>query len=116
MIFHIFFIDFSILSVFFVFVRVPFLIDYEASILNNSAGHRLALQIQKGKQTAVPGRVSNVILGAGPSQPRTDQLHEKATREAYSKIIQTAYELALNPQYPLSSFKLLIKCQSVYWR
>ena len=26
-------------------------------------------------------------------------------------MIRTAYELALNPQYPLSSFKLLIKCQ-----
>ena len=26
-------------------------------------------------------------------------------------MIRTAYELASNPQYPLSSFKLLIKCQ-----
>lgn len=26
-------------------------------------------------------------------------------------MIRTAYELALNPQYPLSTFKLLIKCQ-----
>ena len=79
--------------------------------LNESAGHKIAVQIEKGKPTTEPSRLSADILGAGPSQPRVNELQEKAIRDNYRKMIRTAYELALNPQFPLSSFKLLVKCQ-----
>lgn len=58
-----------------------------------------------------PGRLADKDLGAGPSQPRVDILQENASRDMYTKMIRTAYELALNSQYPLTSFKLLVKCQ-----
>ena len=79
--------------------------------LNESAGHKIAVQIEKGKPLTEPSRISAEILGAGPSQPSVNELHERANRDNYCKMIPTAYELALNPQFPLSSFKLLVKCQ-----
>ena len=71
----------------------------------------MALELERGKPQTEPNRFPDIVLGAGPSQPRADALQEKATREAYEKMIRTAYELALNPQLPLSTFKLLLKCQ-----
>ena len=34
--------------------------------------------------------------------------------QAYRRMIKTAYELALHPQLPLKSFKLLVKCQRMH--
>lgn len=79
--------------------------------LNESAGHKIAVHIEKGKQPTELSRLSADVLGAGPSQPRVNELQEKVNRDNYRKMIRTAYELALNPQFPLSSFKLLVKCQ-----
>ena len=79
--------------------------------LNESAGHRLALQIEKGKPTTEPGRIPSQFLGAGTSQPRVSEMQEKCNRDNFAKMIRTAYELALNPQLPMLSFKLLVKCQ-----
>ena len=79
--------------------------------LNNSAGYKIVVQIGKGKPTTEPSRISAEILEAGPSQPSVNELQERVNRDNYRKMIRTAYELALNPQFPLSSFKLLVKCQ-----
>ena len=69
------------------------------------------MDLEKAKPISEAGRLPNSELGSGHSQPCVDSLQEKASSEAYTKMIRTAYELALNPQYPLTSFKLLIKCQ-----
>ena len=34
--------------------------------------------------------------------------------QAYRRIIETSYELALHPQLPLQSLKLLVKCQRMH--
>ena len=34
--------------------------------------------------------------------------------QAYRRMIKTAYKLALHPQLPLKSFKLLVKCQRMH--
>ena len=34
--------------------------------------------------------------------------------QAYRRMIKTAYELALHPQLPLKSFKLLVKCLQMH--
>ena len=34
--------------------------------------------------------------------------------QAYRRMIKTAYKLALHPQLPLKSFKLLVKCQQIH--
>ena len=36
------------------------------------------------------------------------------TSQAYRKMIETAYKLALHPQLPLKSFKLLAKRQQMH--
>ena len=36
------------------------------------------------------------------------------TSQAYRRMIKTAYKLALHPQLPLKSFKLLVKCQQMH--
>lgn len=78
--------------------------------LDESAGHQIAVQLEKAKPVQEVGRIDNQFL-AGPSQPRIDVLQESASREAYLKLIRTAYELALHPTTPLSNFKILVKCQ-----
>ena len=44
-------------------------------------------------------------------QPRIDVALKQSTSEAYTKMMKTAYELAMNPTMPLKHFKILIKCQ-----
>ena len=34
--------------------------------------------------------------------------------QVYRRMIETAYELAVHPQLPLKSFKLLVKCQRMH--
>ena len=93
------------------FGKILYLILQIDRHLNESAGYRLALQIEKGKPETDQSRIPAQFLGAGPSQPRVHEVQEKCNRENFAKMIRTAYELALNPQLPMSSFQLLVKCQ-----
>lgn len=74
-------------------------------------GHKIALELEKGKPTSDTGRINSFFLGGGSSQPRVDHVQDAASREAYKKMIKTAYELALHPTMPLTHFKTLVKCQ-----
>ena len=38
-------------------------------------------------------------------------MHQEKSRDAYKKLIKTAYRLALNPTLPLKSFKVLVQAQ-----
>lgn len=57
------------------------------------------------------GRQESDSSSAGPScQPRIDDAIHKQARDAYRKLLRTAYNLAQSGQ-PLSNFKTLVKTQ-----
>ena len=58
------------------------------------------------------GRINDQFL-AGPAQPCVDVSHESASREAYLKLIKSAFELAIHPTMPLTNFTFLVKCQKM---
>jgi hypothetical protein len=65
--------------------------------------HRLAVQIED-RYSEDPGssRVTNLDIENSVTQDN---------RDALSKMLRTAYEMALKPSMPHSHFETLIKCQ-----
>ena len=69
----------------------------------------LAEQIERAKPENE--RIPNITIGAGPQQKGAHTMHQENSRDAYKKLIKTAYRLALNPTLPLKSFKVLVQAQ-----
>ncbi|XP_065675983.1 uncharacterized protein LOC136092176 [Hydra vulgaris] len=68
--------------------------------------HKLALEIDKRNPTEETG-IGHII-----NPDNQNSLYNKQNiREAYFKMIKTAYEMALKPSMPHSHFEVLIKCQ-----
>ena len=53
------------------------------------------------------------ISDSGPTQLTVDTLQENNSKEAHTKLMRTAYKLALNTTMPLSHFKTLVKVQRI---
>ena len=66
----------------------------------------MAIELERGKPKSEPNRFPDSVLGAGPSQPQAGILHEKATREAYNRMIRTAYEPSFHCLLSLAAFKV----------
>ena len=58
-------------------------------------------------------RLSTVSLEqtSQPQQKRVAAMFMDNSRDAYTKLMRTAYELALNPTLPMRQFKTLVKVQ-----
>lgn len=68
--------------------------------------HKISLELEQGK-----GKKRSATNQPSLSQKRLENLVETSSNEAYKKLINTAYRLALKPQLPLSTFELLVQCQ-----
>ena len=75
--------------------------------MSNSGGHDIALQLEKEKNEE--NQLEIVKSTKGMRQQRVDTMHLKNAREAYTKLIKTAYEMALHPTMPLKQFKTFVK-------
>ena len=71
-----------------------------------SSGHKFAAEIE-GNQPADSG----LPVSTSHAQKSIRTTLEAASEDACMKIIQTAYELALNPTLPMTQFKTLVKVQ-----
>ncbi len=76
---------------------------------SETACHKIALEIEKAK----PKSEQCVSTPAGTSQPRADVLSmaQSSTRDAYLRLMNTAYELAINPTMSLNQFKTMVNVQ-----
>ena len=68
----------------------------------------MAVELQKGDKTTSIIKTTQL---SGPSQQRIDVLQNNATRDAYKKLMRTAYELTQHPTLSLSNFNILVKVQ-----
>ena len=72
--------------------------------------HELALSIEREKPAS-----ERMIISQGAStsrnQPTIISCVDKSSRDAYKKLLRTAYELAMTPSMPLKHFSVLVKCQ-----
>ena len=71
--------------------------------------HQIALEIESGK----PSNERDIDKPVGLFQPRVDDmsLEHVSTRETYVRLMNTAYELALNPKMSLRQFETVITVQ-----
>ena len=71
--------------------------------------HQIALEIKNGK----PPNERAIDTLAGLSQTRVDDmsLEHVSTREAYVRLMNTAYELTVNPTMSLRPFEMMITVQ-----
>ena len=67
--------------------------------------HEAAVELEKANPEL------DVTNNPGPSQSRVDVITQKSSRDAYIKLIRTAYELALNSTMSLNHFSTLVKIQ-----
>ena len=74
--------------------------------------HELALMLENEKPAAERMDIERTQQASiSRIQPTIPSCVQKSTREAYGKLIRTAYELAKTPSMPLSHFSVLVKCQ-----
>ena len=76
--------------------------------MDQSAGHKIALELEISQPAEQ--RLSGV-QNIQPQQKRIAAMLLDNSREAYTKLIRTAYELALNPTLAMKQFKTLVKVQ-----
>ena len=77
----------------------------------NSQAHTIALEYERLLEDHVSSTTSSQSSStASANQPRIDDMVHRNAREAYSKLLKTAYELAVAGQ-PLENFKTLVKVQ-----
>ena len=70
--------------------------------------HQIALEIENGK----PSNERAIDKPVGLLQPRVDMsLEHVSTRETYVRLMNTTYELALNPKMSLRQFETMITVQ-----
>ena len=74
--------------------------------------HKDAFQLEKGK----PEGESVITISEVPSsskfaQPRIETVTASSTREAYVRLMNTAYEIALHPTMSLNHFGAIINIQ-----
>ena len=75
--------------------------------------HEIAIAADQGKP-ADQRIASGDGIPESPSIKRQIKITtsmDKMALDSYRKLLNTAYELALNPSMPLSHFKVLVKCQ-----
>jgi hypothetical protein len=77
--------------------------------LVKSKAHDIAIDIEKSKDDCDVELV-DVVEGT-KKQLRVDVLTKSTSREAYHRLLITAYEMALHPSMSLSNFEVLIKIQ-----
>ena len=72
--------------------------------------HLIAVEIENGRP--MEEQDSDIqIVRSGPSQARIDTLTTLSSKEAYNRLMITAYNMALHPTMPLRHFRMLIKIQ-----
>ena len=77
-----------------------------------SKSHEIALLLEREKPTGEGSCLSRPGEGsARVIQPTIVSCVTASAREAFRKLLKTAYELALTPSMPLKHFEVLVKCQ-----
>ena len=77
-----------------------------------SKSHEIALLIEREKPTGEGSGLSRPGEGsARVIQPTIVSCVTASAREAFRKLLKTAYELALTPSMPLKHLEVLVKCQ-----
>ena len=87
----------------------------KCNVLRHLSGkaHQIAITADQGKP-ADQRIASGDGIPESPSIKRQIKITtsmDKMALDSYRKLLNTAYELALNPSMPLSHFKVLVKCQ-----
>ena len=77
----------------------------------DTSGHKLALEREKTLPTS--SRLPTLPETSTPTQPSILTSITTASETAMTKMIRTAYELAINPTLPLMQYKTLVKVQRV---
>ena len=75
-----------------------------------SKTHVIALETEKGRPANEQDPEIDIVR-AGPSQVRVDTVTQKSSRDAYVRLMKTAYNMALHPTMPLHHFGMLIETQ-----
>ena len=77
--------------------------------ISKSKCHAIAIELEKSKEVC---DVELIDITQGKSrQTRIDTLALSSSREAYIRMLITAYEIALHPNVSLSMFSIFIKVQ-----
>ena len=87
----------------------------KCNVLRHLSGkaHQIAITTDQGKP-ADQRIASGDGIPESPSIKRQMKITtsmDKMALDSYRKLLNRAYELALNPSMPLSHFKVLVKCQ-----